>query len=213
MQFWVYDETNGETCEGATIGASMYGFSTDLFEGCKYNAHLANNADKIFKIRSANMSCILFSISAVEAKLNELISMLASSGEDDSIWKQIQQNHPRKPTSEKWNIIVGDTGGKPWEHSQEPFRSYNLVKALRNELVHYKGELLEKDQAPNRKVQEIMDKLGVRSDASFIEDDCSSWVSDLLDNKDLASLVVEYISPVFENMNIYLFPKSWLQES
>jgi hypothetical protein len=151
MQFWVYDETNGDTCAGATIGASMYGFSTDLFEGCKYNAHLATNAEKIFQIRSANMSCILFSISAIEAKLNELISMLAHSGEENSIWKQIQQNHPRKPTSEKWNIIVGDTGGKVWDHSKEPFRSYNLVKGLRNELVHYKGELLEKDQAPNKK--------------------------------------------------------------
>ncbi|HHB1562336.1 TPA: hypothetical protein ACN98A_004449 [Vibrio parahaemolyticus] len=204
MQFWIYDETNGDTCEGATIGASMYGFSTDLFEGCKYNAHLAQNADQIYQIRSANMSCILFSISAIEAKLNELISMFASIGDEDSIWKQVQEKHSRKSTADKWNMLVKVTGGKRWEHSEEPFRSFNLVKALRNELVHYKGELLEKDQAPNKKVQEIMTELGIKSKASFMEDDCSSWVSDLIDSKELAPLVVKFITPIYENMNEYL---------
>jgi hypothetical protein len=204
MEFWVYDETNGDTCAGAKIGASMYGFSSDLFEGCKYNAYLAKNADKVFQIRSANMSCILFSVSAVEAKLNEYVSMLAYSYEGDSIWKRVKEQHSRKPLSEKWNIIANDVGGEIWDHTQEPFRSYNLVKSLRNELVHYKGHLLRQDQAPNIKIKEIMDTLGVKSEASFIEDDCSSWVNDLINNQDLASLVVEYVTPVFENMNTYL---------
>ena len=204
MQFWTYSKTNGNTCEGAEIGASMYDFSSDLFECCKYNAYLAKNAEKDFQVRSANMSCVLFSISSIEAKLNELISMYASIGEEDSVWKQVQKNHERKSTAEKWNIIVQTTGGKRWRHDLEPFKSFNLVKGLRNELVHFKGELLEKDQAPNRKIQIIMEKLGVKSAASFMEDDCSSWVSDLLDCKDLAPLIVEYISPIFENMNEYL---------
>jgi hypothetical protein len=58
-----------------------------------------------------------------------------------------------------------------------------------------------------------MDKLGVKSSASFIEDDCSSWVSDLLNHNEFAPLVVEYITPVFENMNVYLFGESYGQES
>ncbi len=213
MQFWIYNETNGDTCEGATIGASMYGFSTDLFEGCKYNAHIAHNADQIYQIRSANMSCILFSVSAIEAKLNELISMFASIGDEDSIWKKVQEKHTRKSTAEKWNMIVKATGGKCWVHTEEPFKSFNMVKALRNELVHYKGELLEKDQAPNKKVQEIMTELGVKSDASFMEDECSSWVSDLIDCKGLAGLVVKYITPIYENMNEYLSHEALKPES
>ena len=213
MQFWIYDETNGDTCEGATIGASMYDFSTDLFEGCKYNAHIAKNSDKIYQIRSANMSCILFSISAIEAKLNELISMYASFGDEDSIWKQVQEKYSRKSTAEKWNMIVKVTDGKCWEHTKEPFKSFNMVKALRNELVHYKGELLEKDQAPNKKIQEIMTELGVKSKASFMEDDCSSWVSDLIDCKELAPLVIRYITPIYENMNIYLSHEVFKSES
>ena len=204
MQFWIYSNSNGDTCEGAEIGASMYGFSSDLFDACKYNAYIAKNADKDFQIRSANMSCVFFSISAVEAKLNELISVYAAIGDEESVWKHVQINGEKKPTSGKWNVIVESTGGKRWEHDQEPFKSFNLVKGLRNELVHFKGELLEKDQAPNKKIKIIMEKLGVESTSSFMEDDCSSWVSDLLDCRELGALVVDCISPIFENMSEYL---------
>lgn len=204
MTFWVYSETEGDTCAGAKIGTAMHFFSHDLFEGCKYNAHLAKTAEKTFQVRSANMSCILFSVSAIEAKLNELITMFGSIPDCSNVWSDVLTNHQRKPTAQKWNLITAKTNGTDWNHTDEPFRLYNLIKALRNELVHYKGELLEQDVAPNVKIQEIMTKLGVQSEATFMEDDCSSWANDLLNNRELGTFVVESISPVWENMLQFL---------
>lgn len=213
MAFWIYSETEGNTCADAKIGAAMHFFSHDLFEGCKYNAHLAKTAEKTFQVRSANMSCILFSVSAIEAKLNELISMFGSIPNNGNVWSDVLKNHNKKPIAQKWNLITAKTNGTDWNHSNEPFRSYNLVKALRNELVHYKGELLEQNEVPNVKIQEIMIKLGVQSEATFIEDDCSSWANDLLNNKELGKFVVESISPVWENMYQYLGSEEPISES
>ncbi len=204
MPFWVYSESQGETCAGAKIGASMHFFSNDLFESCKYNAHLAGTAETKFQIRTANMSCLLFSVSAIEAKLNELIAMFALATGDGSVWSDVLINHQRQPTSQKWNLITERTKGTSWDNTKEPFHSYSIVKALRNELVHYKGELLGQDEAPNPKIQEIMRKLGVKSNASFIEDDCSSWVNDLLDCRHLGGYVVDSILPIWDNMPRFL---------
>jgi len=56
---------------------------------------------------------------------------------------------------------------------------------LRNELIHYKGAFLAKDVAPTKKISGLMRVLGVSSEASWIEEDCSTWINDLLGSKKL----------------------------
>ena len=66
-----------------------------------------------------------------------------------------------------------------------------MINSLRNELIHYKGTLLSKDEYPNRKIKGLMDRFGIKSNATFKEDDCSDWVRDLLSCRDLGLWVVE----------------------
>jgi len=80
--------------------------------------------------------------------------------------------------------------GTIWDNSKEPFQSFTLITSLRNELVHYKGELLPKDTPPIKRIKGLMDHLGVESKASFIENDCSVWVCDLLNSRDIGPWVV-----------------------
>ena len=95
--------------------------------------------------------------------------------------------------SEKWDLIASNGNGILWNNSIEPFQSYELIASLRNELVHYKGMLLAKNEAPNRKIKGLMDKFGIKSNATFVEDDCSGWVRDLLNYRKLGLWVADKI--------------------
>jgi len=55
--------------------------------------------------------------------------------------------------------------------------------------VHYKGKFLPKDEAPIKKIKALMEKFGVESQSTFIEDDCSGWVYDLLNCRELGDWV------------------------
>ena len=92
---------------------------------------------------------------------------------------------------EKWNLIASYQKATLWDNSKEPFQSYRIVTALRNELVHYKGSFLGKDEVPNNKIKVLMQKFKAETKASFIGDDVSSWVSELLNKKDLGAWVYD----------------------
>lgn len=42
-----------------------------------------------------------------------------------------------------------------------------------------------KDVAPIKKIKGLMDMLGVKSQDNFVEDNCSAWVYDLLNCREL----------------------------
>ena len=69
-----------------------------------------------------------------------------------------------------------------------------MIASLRNELVHYKGDFRPKDTPVNKKIKGLMEILGVESKTSFIEDDCSAWVYDLLNSRDLGPWVASKVS-------------------
>ncbi len=99
-------------------------------------------------------------------------------------------------------------GGTCWDGSIEPFQSYETITALRNELVYFKAQFLGKDETPNNKITNLVQQLGIKSDASFIEDDSSSWVYDLLCNKELGIWVYEKVQPFYENTYNLLLGKT-----
>lgn len=201
MRFWIGEGGENGTCAGSTIKMAMHQYSDDLYNGCQHFSHLAELFDNEFDIRMANTSCILFGVSAIEAKLNEWISISAELSKTNlSVWADIRDNHNKLPLQEKWNLIVERIGGTSWGSGKEPFQSYGLVVRLRNELVHYKGELLGKDEAPNKRITHIMKTLGIATESSFTDDDCSSWAHDLLNSKQLGSWVFASITPLWEKM-------------
>ena len=118
----------------------------------------------------------------------------------DTVWTEIQNSQMRSSLQEKWDRIATECGGAFWDSGREPFQSYELVVALRNELTHYKGTMFGKNDAPNKRIAHIMRALDVKSEARFTEDDCSSWVSDLLESRDLGRWMVNSICPLWEQM-------------
>lgn len=191
---------NNFSCAGKPIKASMEVFSADLIMGCRKFAILANEARGVNQSQHFNTACIFFAISSIEAEINELISLAQSCyrEEPNSFCHVFSPSLTKKLSlSEKWNFIAANENGTLWDSSIEPFQSFELINSLRNELVHYKGKMLPKGEAPNRKIKGLLDRFGVKTNSSFHEDDCSGWVRALLENKIVGLWVadrIEYFS-------------------
>jgi len=199
-------------CAGKPIKSAIHLFSADFLAGCKKFTELTNISEILQDITIFNTSCIINAASYLEAKINEEISIAVicyeESDAEGKAWRAIQNVQKKLTVQEKWDLVALRTNGTEWNKAIEPFQSIELIISLRNELVHYKGAFLGKDEAPNKKITSLMNQLGVSSKATWIEDDCSSWVADLLCSKKLAEWVYHNIFRFSESYNKLRHPKT-----
>ncbi len=203
-----------EGCAGQEISEAMTMLSRVLLDGSKYFAELASTGKESNHISYANISCILMGATSLEAKINEwvsvqerLIKAAEKNGDADKLpytTEQIKTFYSLQRTtsiSEKWNqsIALGSAGRTDiWDEGREPFQSFNLIYHLRNEITHYKGDFLGKNEMPTKKLKELMRNLGIKSRASFMDDDASTWISDLLDCNGLGKWVYEKVNSMHD---------------
>ncbi len=182
-----------DNCAGLPIKCAITMFSSTLIDGYNKFADNAENRDLSDDVMVNNSGCILFSISAIEGKLNEFISIQLMIDMNDGIpfLKELKKMERTISIEEKWNFLAEIFKFNKWNNSKEPFQSYNTIKSLRNELVHYKGTPYGKDETPTKKIKGLMNELNVSSKASFIEDDCSTWIDDMLNSPKLGKWVVK----------------------
>ncbi|BFM14750.1 hypothetical protein R50073_09330 [Maricurvus nonylphenolicus] len=209
-----FDTSEENTCAGKPIKSAMSRFSADFLHGCRRFAELASSSDNEQDIRVFNSSSIINAACFLEARINEEISIgvLCYGFEPESPkskeWATIQNLQKKLTVQEKWDLVSLRTNGDLWDKSREPFQSFEIISSLRNELVHFKGEFLGKDETPNKKIAGLMKKLGISSSATWVEDDCSSWVSELLKSKELAAWVSKSISNFEKSYYELLNPKT-----
>lgn len=200
-----------DTCAGKPIKAAMHMFSSEFLAGCKKFAELASLSDCEQDVRLFNTSCIINAACYLEAKVNEEISIgvicYSETEAEGKSWRTIQNLQKKLTVQEKWDLVANKQNGALWNKGSEPFQSFETISSLRNELVHYKGAFLSKDEAPNKKISGLMVSLNVSSKATWIEDDCSSWVTDLLGSKELSNWVFSRISEFNESYHELRSPK------
>lgn len=196
-------EGTGGTCGGAQIRGAMHPFSHDLIQGCERFSKLAKESADAVDVRLYNTACLMFAVSAIDAKVNEWIAIEVAV-EDAQIpvafWNELAEIQKSLRLEQKWNLIAGLHNGTLWDRGSEPFQAYEIITALRNELVHFKAQFLGKDEAPSRKIKGLMTHLGLKSDASFIGDDISTWVADLLGFKGLGVWVHGKVRPFYDDV-------------
>lgn len=192
------DDSCEDTCAGRPIRAAMHPFSVEFLAGCRKFSDLAEEADDRQEVMIYATSCIVNAACFLEAKLNEEVAIARicfDEGSDErKCWDEIKEGERRLSVPQKWNQVAALTGGCRWDSGVGPFQSFETISSLRNELVHFKGDLLGKDEAPSRKIAGLMRQLGIKSRATWIEDDCSSWVTDLLSEKTVVRWVSEKIT-------------------
>ena len=170
-------------------------FSYDLQRAIEHYAQLisltTDNDERVF----ANMSCVFFAASFVEAKLNEW-TRIANEIEDGPIpiefWKTLISSEKTLSVKEKWNLIASVSGGTLWAADREPFQSWESLMALRNELVHFKAELLPAGVFPTNRIKALFSKIVVAP--TYAEPQGSAWLLNLLSSSELSSHVRDVVN-------------------
>lgn len=181
------DDNSDDTCAGRPISAAMHPFSVEFLACCRKLSDLAEETNDGQEVMIYATSCIVNAACFLEAKLNEEVAIARicfDKGSDErKSWDDLKEYERSYSIPEKWNQIALLTGGCRWDSGAEPFQSFETISSLRNALIHFKGDLLGKDETPSRKIASLMRQLDIKSKATWIEDDCSSWVTDLLSEK------------------------------
>ena len=203
MKKEIFEEDEfGNNCAGQPVKGVMTLYSSTLIDGYNKFAENAEHESNIKNIQINNSACILFSTSAIESKTNEFISMNILIDMDNKIplFKEIKRLEQKLSLEDKWNLISTILKSPEWDNSKEPYQSYNTIKSLRNELVHFKGTPYGKNEAPTKKIIGLLSELNIKNESSFIEDDFSSWIDDLLRSPKLGKWVANKTNRFMEEI-------------
>lgn len=203
--------------DGSDEGKSMYMFSDDLFWGCRYYATKAQEATKPFEIVASNISCVFCAGSFLEAKINEFIALTASSKDKNiqpsrKFWQVLLEFQKDMKLKEKWNLMASIKSGRRWNEAVEPFQSYDLLIALRNELVHYKGKFSEDEKPPIKKLKALTQRFKGLRDIKMQALGISCWVHQLLTAPELGCWIADTIEDLDINFEVYLFNQKLTKE-
>jgi hypothetical protein len=107
------------------------------------------------------------------------------------IWEALSDAQQNLSLRQKWDIIAATNGGTRWQPGREPFQSCELIFALRNELVHFKGRVLSLDEIPVNKIKGLMNRFKLQTRHSKASIRVNTWVPDLLTARQLGKWVAE----------------------
>ncbi|GEA04794.1 hypothetical protein KUL17_36910 [Alteromonas sp. KUL17] len=190
----------------------MHPFSIEFLASCRKFSDLTGETDDKREVRMYGTSCIVNAACLLEAKLNEEIAIaricLEKNSDERKRWDEIKEIEQRLSVSQKWNQVAALTGGCRWNSGAEPFQSLEIISSLRNEIVHFKGDLVGKNEAPLRRIAGLMRQLGIKSKATWTEDDCSSWITDLLSEKLVVRWVSEKITSFDQQYDVLMHGRS-----
>lgn len=176
----------------------MYQFSEDLLSGIRF---FALNAEKLEDLQERiyfNSSIVFYAGSYLECLLNEIICNVSNSDSKKikpnvGFWKVLENQKKSLGHKEKWDLISSVHGGSQWDSSVEPFQSYDVITTLRNELVHYKGNYLNKDEIPYKKIRNLLQRFSGEKNSFFDAMDVSSWVHELLTSKEIGKWICDIV--------------------
>jgi hypothetical protein len=187
-------------------GKSLYLFSHDLVWGCRHYAKEAQQSQHVYGTFLANLSCILFGSSFLEARLNELSAELVAIGGAPNVplafWRTLHDMRKTLKAEDKWNLIASVSNGKLWDSSREPFQSYDQIINLRNDLVHYKGEYATLSTPPANKLKGLLTQF--KGPGFSIPGGAPKWISQLLTAKKLGSWISATIDDLDMNFDHHL---------
>lgn len=161
---------------------------------------VAEETNNVKELEYANLSCIFFASSYFEARINEAATMfsLIEDTDEQELWKLISSEDRSLNFRLKWNIVAVATEGETWSSDKKPFQSWEEIFSLRNELVHYKSQLLEAGRVPVARFKNLARKLGITD--LHIGEEGSQWVRCFLQCKELSKFIDENIEIASDEM-------------
>ncbi|ADG20845.1 hypothetical protein [Paraburkholderia atlantica] len=144
--------------------------------------------------------------------MNELIEQISSHTDSEpnvpiAFWRTLNDGKKSYATRDKWNLIASVSGGQVWDSGTEPFQSLDILTALRNELIHFKGEIGEGTKPRLKKLQYLSDRFKGPGDDVLQAMKVGSWAHGLLTSEGLGQWVSEVIAPVARDFDELLSGK------
>ncbi|MFC1883773.1 hypothetical protein ACFL2O_03285 [Thermodesulfobacteriota bacterium] len=147
---------------GEAMPDAMHILSADLFQGCGYFAKKARTADGVYDTIVNNTACVLFGMSAMEAKTNEWASILYqpnANSKNDPMIEKLKKIQSIPGMKDKWNRIASDYSGTDWNLKKDPFKTYEMMQLLKNMLINYGEENTGKEEYLCEELSELMQNL------------------------------------------------------
>lgn len=173
---------------------SMYPFSFDLTGGFVYFADAAAVEDDRKRRRYFNTACIVFAAGAIEAVINERISLesrLIDSKSKRPFYEALAAAQRSISLKDKWNLFVSIRGGSRWDSAIEPYQSYDTIITVRNELLHYKADFLGHLEPPVNRIRPLLMRFGVPGERA--DEPSVAWLNALLESRDLGIWVKDKV--------------------
>lgn len=144
-------------------GTATANYSESLIRGVILNSELARISNHSDDTINFNSSCVFFSVAFLEARINEIITNINLSGSSvkgipAKHWELLKEQEKKLNVKQKWDYISSAYGGKHWHSGHDPFRSFEIIQTLRNELIHYKGEQSLLGTSPHRNINTLLRK-------------------------------------------------------
>ena len=123
-------------------------FAYELVNVARYHAREANRAgkDNYWRVRANVISAVTSSYAAIEASYNEFVHLNALSANSQLTDEKREVIHyiaseslspePKQNTLQKFNMLLRVLEKEELNPNREPYQSANLVRLLRNMLVH-----------------------------------------------------------------------------
>jgi hypothetical protein len=102
------------------------------------------------------LAVVILSLSCLEAYLNEFLALHEHA--DQQKWGATISELQRANLQAKWALAAQLLAGNSFDKGAEPYQSFSLLLALRNELVHYDPEFLPIGTFPSRKIESLSSK-------------------------------------------------------
>ncbi len=178
---------------------SGYRFAFELKNAARVMANKARAVDDegIFELRAFVTGAVILAWSSLDAALNEFILLNAVERKSPlseaekaiirAIGSEDLRPRQRQHTLELFNMMLRLLEKSPLVETQQPYRSANAVRHLRNELVHPKpGWVVTFSENPNENlseqqkiVRQLRQDLNLDRDATFPRDilnsKCADW--------------------------------------
>lgn len=213
-----------------TSGDSVAVYSDSLIRGVVLNNVLAKQSIHVPTTINFNSSCVFFAVAFLEAKLNETITGISEYGSSagnipSKIWQILKLNEKKLSLIDKWNFLASAYGGKTWEKGENPFQSFEAIRVLRNELVHYKGERQSTGKTPKFSLNFLLEEFSGEDTQDSYEEfwqilssGRKDWLTQILSSKDFGNWIAKKTLPFdikFEQLILskrkkdYLYWSKW----
>ena len=172
----------------------MAPFSFDLTHGYIEFASRAVAEDDRRLRRAYNAAAVVFSVATIEAVLNERISLtinIFSTDEEEPVVAALAAMQRTLGLKDKWNLLAATRRSRPWNSGIEPFQSWDVLIALRNEILHFKAQFLQHRETPVLRLRSLLRVLEVDADPE--QDDVSYWLEAALGSRKLGPWITEKV--------------------